>query len=300
MSEDKQLTVAELLARAEKQNPGGASSRPRRRRSLEEGGVSVAELTGSIKKVEAQPAEVKHSSVPLDAPAAPTPPKPTPTPKSEAPKAEPAKAEQPKREPAKAEQSKPEQPKPQPVKAGSVKPQPAKPEPSGVGEKGVGKQAAPTSDDTAVIRKVTAEPEKKTGTGSTKVAAPADTGVIPAVPAPAAESGLDEFGDREVEPAAPGRVAEREEADLEDEGTLNPIMLVLLVFAGLLLGVLGFFAFQWVWTNTSTIVSVLLAVVAVLAVVFGVRAMRTGRDGVTTTLAGVAAVVVAFGPALLV
>lgn len=291
MSEDKQLTVAELLARAEKQNPGGASSRPRRRRSLEEGGVSVAELTGSIKKVEAQPAEVKHSSVPLDAPAAPTPPKPTPTPKSEAPKAEPAKAEQPKREPAKAEQSKPEQPKPQPVKAGSVKPQPAKPEPSGVGEKGVGKQAAPTSDDTAVIRKVTAEPEKKTETGSTKVAAPADTGVIPAVPAPAAESGLDEFGDREVE---------REEADLEDEGTLNPIMLVLLVFAGLLLGVLGFFAFQWVWTNTSTIVSVLLAVVAVLAVVFGVRAMRTGRDGVTTTLAGVAAVVVAFGPALLV
>lgn len=63
---DKQLTVAELLAKAGKE---GASSnqRTRRRRSIEDGGVTVAELTGRIPKVDAKPAEAKHSSQPLDA-----------------------------------------------------------------------------------------------------------------------------------------------------------------------------------------------------------------------------------------
>ena len=79
---DKQLTVAELLARAEKENPD-AARRPRRRRSLEDGGVSVAELTDSFKKVDAKPAEVKHSSVPLDAPSDQPTPKPEPAPKPE-------------------------------------------------------------------------------------------------------------------------------------------------------------------------------------------------------------------------
>ena len=86
---DKQLTVAELLARAEKENPSG-SRRPRRRRSLEDGGVSVAELTDSFKKVDAKPAEVKHSSVPIDAPS--DTPKRTPT---QAPKPEPKPAPKP-------------------------------------------------------------------------------------------------------------------------------------------------------------------------------------------------------------
>ena len=56
MSEEK-LTVAELLARRnqERGDSDGAAERPRRRRrSLEEGGVSVAELTGSIPRVEAE------------------------------------------------------------------------------------------------------------------------------------------------------------------------------------------------------------------------------------------------------
>lgn len=71
MAENKQLTVAELLARAREENPEGADQAPkrRRRRSLEDGGVSVAELTGSFKAVQAAPAESRHSSVPLDAPA---------------------------------------------------------------------------------------------------------------------------------------------------------------------------------------------------------------------------------------
>jgi len=65
---DKQLTVAELMARAAQEGNSPRESRPRRRRSLDEGGVSVAELTGSIPRVNKKPAESKHSSVPLDAP----------------------------------------------------------------------------------------------------------------------------------------------------------------------------------------------------------------------------------------
>ena len=79
MSDDKQLTVAELLARAGKEKSDGdgapgsrgagkdGSDKPRRRRrrSMEDGGVSVAELTGSFPKVKAKPKESKHGS-PID------------------------------------------------------------------------------------------------------------------------------------------------------------------------------------------------------------------------------------------
>lgn len=85
MSDDKQLTVAELLARAGKENSDGQGKagaqggsgawksgsdsekpRRRRRRSMEDGGgVSVAELTGSFPKVTAKPKESKHGS-PID------------------------------------------------------------------------------------------------------------------------------------------------------------------------------------------------------------------------------------------
>ena len=45
----QQLTVAELLARSGDGSGSGSSSRRRRhRRSLEEGGISVAELTLSL------------------------------------------------------------------------------------------------------------------------------------------------------------------------------------------------------------------------------------------------------------
>lgn len=52
MSEEK-LTVAELLARRQKEGVPSEPPRRRRRRSLEDGGVSVQELTGSIPRVKA-------------------------------------------------------------------------------------------------------------------------------------------------------------------------------------------------------------------------------------------------------
>ena len=228
MSEEKQLTVAEILARAQKENPE-AGTRRRRRRSLEEGGVSVAELTGSIKKVEARPVEARHSSVPIDAP------EEAPAPKAPAAGSSRIVA------------------RPEPVEAVPVKAEPVKAEPA---------TTEGTSDDeTAVIRKVDA-PEPTP-------AAPVEEELLPA-----------------------------EEIVIEED-TVNPIILVLLIFAGVVAGVLAFLAFQWIWANTPMAVAIILGIVAVAAAAAGVRAMRTGRDGLTMTLAGLAAAVAAFGPALL-
>lgn len=246
---DKQLTVAELLARAEKENPSG-SRRPRRRRSLEDGGVSVAELTDSFKKVDAKPAEVKHSSVPIDAPS--DTPKKTPT---QAPKPE---------------------PKPAPAGSSVTKIQPA-------------------TDDTTVLRKVEGTAEGKAeGTAEPvdkqKFSQPDDTGEIRTVDTPEPQQRAD------VEPLD----APEYDSDNEvEEAAVNPILLVLLVFFGVLLGVLGFLAFKWLWANTMAIVAVLVGVGVVAAVVAAVGAMASGRDKVTMIIAGLAAAVVAFGPALL-
>lgn len=322
---DKQLTVAELLARAEKENPSGAR-RPRRRRSLEDGGVSVAELTDSFKKVEAKPAEVKHSSVPIDAPS--DTPKKTPT---QAPKPEPTPAAQ---KPASKTEPKPVSkvaPKPvpeaetkvapkladKPAQAESVKLRPAA-KPAEQAPKPVEKPATapvskpvskpvekpapapaastttkvqPASDDTTVLRKIEGETEGKAEpVVKQELAQSDDTGEIRTVDAPEPQAREDSLDAPEAE----------YDTDYEvEEASVNPILLVLLVFFGVLLGVLGFLAFKWLWANTMAIVAVLVGVAAVAAVVAAVGAMAGSRDKVTMIIAGLAAAVVAFGPALL-
>ena len=272
MSEERQLTVAELLARAQQDNPE-AGKRRRRRRSLEDGGVSVAELTGSLKKVEARPPESKHSNVPIDAP--PQPPK----------DAKPTGASA-------------------PVEVVKVSPEPAEP-------KQPAEPKAPSAGDTAVLRKVPdtsapkvapkAEPRTEPkAAGASRPVRTEDTSQIPVVaPEPSATAPVEPREERPVEPAAPVQSPEAAEVDEPVDEGVHPIVLVLLVFVGVLLGVLGFLAFQWVWAHMSTIVAAILGVVAVLAVIFGVRAMRTGKDALTVTMAGIAAVVMAFGPALI-
>lgn len=105
---EKQLTVAELMARAAAEGRDDTSRR-RRRRSLEDGGVSVAELSGNLPKVDAKPNEPRHTSEPIDPP-------------EEAPKPAPAAAAEPA---AKAEPVKPAKPEPkqEPVKPAPVKEQ---------------------------------------------------------------------------------------------------------------------------------------------------------------------------------
>ena len=257
MSEPKQLTVAEILARAQKENPE-LGTRRRRRRSLEDGGVSVAELTGSIKKVEAKPAESRHSSVPIDAPAE--------KPAAPAAPAKPVDSEAPAAAP-KVE-------KPEVKKAELKQPEPKRVERA-------------SEDETAVIKKVPDVP-----------AAPAPKAEAPKTeaPKPAPIVDLD---------AAPTKVEELEELDefegAEDteEAGVNPITLVLMVFLGVVLGILGFMLFKWLWTSTPTAVAAILGVITVAGSVYAARAIGTGRDWLSVGLAGVAAVVIAFGPALL-
>ena len=283
---DKQLTVAELLARAEKENPSG-SRRPRRRRSLEDGGVSVAELTDSFKKVDAKPAEVKHSSVPIDAPS--DTPKKTPT---QAPKPEPKPAPKPADKPAQAESVK-LHPAAKPAEKPAAKPAAQVPKPAPAGSSVT--KIQPATDDTTVLRKVEGTAEGKAeGTAEPvdkqKFSQPDDTGEIRTVDTPEPQQRAD------VEPLD----APEYDSDYEvEEAAVNPILLVLLVFFGVLLGVLGFLAFKWLWANTMAIVAVLVGVGVVAAVVAAVGAMASGRDKVTMIIAGLAAAVVAFGPALL-
>lgn len=240
MSEQKQLTVAEILARAQKENPE-LGTRRRRRRSLEDGGVSVAELTGSIKKVEAKPAESRHSSVPIDAPAE-KPAAPAKPVDSEAPAAA------------------PKQPEPKRVERAS-------------------------EDETAVIKKVSDAPAApKPEAPKPEAQKPAPIVDLDAAPTKVEE--LDDFED----------TVDTEEA--EDAG-VNPITLVLMVFLGVVLGILGFMLFKWLWTSTPTAVAAILGVITVAGSVYAARAIGTGRDWLSVGLAGVAAVVIAFGPALL-
>lgn len=65
MTEERKVTVAELLARSGV-DAESTPRRRRRRRSLEDGGISVAELTGSLPRVEATPADSRHSAQPLE------------------------------------------------------------------------------------------------------------------------------------------------------------------------------------------------------------------------------------------
>lgn len=286
MSEDQQLTVAELLARAQKDNPD-AGKRRRRRRSLEEGGVSVAELTGSLKRVDARPPEPKHSSVPIDPP-----------------------EEQAKDKASGAASA--------PREVGVEKVEVKRPEQSAAADSADAKKSAaadsaapaesaepsaPSADETAVLpkvgpgvsRPVKIAPEKSAAADSADSAAPA---------APKKSAAADSAA-----PAAPKKSAAADSADLKQsaaadsaddaDDTINPIMLVLLVFFGLILGVLGFLAFQWIWANAATAVAVIAGIVAVVAVIFGVKALRTGNDALTVTMAGIAAAVMAFGPALI-
>ncbi len=293
---DKQLTVAELLARAEKENPE-AGRRPRRRRSLEDGGVSVAELTDSFKKVEVKPAEVKHSSVPIDAPLDAPAPASTPDPAPSTPatpqpaqstlaQSTPAQSTSVKLRPAEKPAEEKAQKDTQGEKPAVEEVQVVKPAP--VSKPAPAPKAKPAEGETTVLRKVEAEPVVKQAPVQ-----PDDTNEIRAVQAPEPQRAETDILD---EPAAEPEAVEDVEVE---EATVNPVLLVLLVFCGVLLGVLGFLAFTWLWANTMAIVAALVGIGAVAAVVAAVGAMAAGRDKVTMVIAGLAAAVVAFGPALL-
>ena len=337
---DKQLTVAELMARAQKENPE-AQPRRRRRRSLDEGGISVAELTGSLKAVDARPAEVKHSSVPIDdepeksdMPKAPAQPKPAETAKKPAvTPAKPAAAAKPT-EAAEKPSAKPES-EPEAKQSTSVKVEPAAAKPATPSVPKTGSKPAPKSE--APVKPETPVQEEQKEQPKPQAEAPTRSSFKAVAPQPkkTEQTGpitrVVDFGDRpdrEVKEerehvdkraaAEPSDIEATQETpvvrdehlpeetvraddvheEYEEDNSVNPIMLVLLVFAGLVVGVLVFLGFQYLWTSLNPLLVGALALAVTGGVVLLVRAMKTGRDALTMTLAALAGAAMTFGPAL--
>ena len=375
MAEEKQLTVAELLARNAKEREGRAEKRAsaketegaeaqeaprrRRRRSLDEGGVSVAELTGSIKRVEAEPARSRHSST-SDSPAAITR-APKKAEKSADSKASEAKTPEAKPE-AKPEESKSAAPKASAAKAAAkpaadktaakagakadakeaskgtaaaktaeAKPADAKPADAKPAEKPAKKTEKkaekPANDDTTVIQKVDApakdSSKAKEAAAGSKAAKTDETTVMPAQPAAVATGAkAAEAKTATASPAAKdaestgeipvvedahqpdsAKLAQRDDAELdeaEDDGKLSAVSIVVLALVGIIIGAIVFKGFEVLWGRFDRIIVSILALVVTGAMVGIVHALRTARDAVSMSLAGVVGLILTFGPLLII
>lgn len=263
MSEEGKLSVADLLAR---QGGEQTTSRPRRRRrSLEEGGVSVAELTGNLPVVDSVPEQPRHTSVPLDAEL------------EEAAQAQPEDVDK----AGNAEKAD------KPAKTEKADEAAAKPE-----------KPTPAADETKVIPKVKDQPEAKSA------AEPADP-AVPAVSALFAPSERTETAQAaEEHPLFDAGDTSSEERDTEaldtEDGARVSILAVILMSAiAVVLGAALFKGFEYLWANMGLPVAPILALLATAGIVGIVHVMRTERDRLSMLLAALAGAVLTFGPALI-
>ena len=268
MSEEGKLSVADLLAR---QGGEQTTSRPRRRRrSLEEGGVSVAELTGNLPVVDSVPEQPRHTSVPLDA------------------------------EPEEALQAQPEDVD----KAGNAE----KADKAEKADEAAAKPDKPTpaADETKVIPKVKDQPEAKSAAEpSAKPAAEPAGPAVPAVSALFAPSERTETAQAaEEHPLFDAGDTSSEERDTEaldtEDGARVSILAVILMSAiAVVLGAALFKGFEYLWANMGLPVAPILALLATAGIVGIVHVMRTERDRLSMLLAALAGAVLTFGPALI-
>src|SRR5699024_11090244 len=206
MAEDKQLTVAELLARSAKERErrgsadtsaqeeeGKGAPRRRRRRSLDEGGIPVPGPPASIKRVKAEPSRPRHSEAADSASRVTPAPEKTEKPadtsaaksSSAAEKTKPKSAETPPASktstPSKVSTAdKPAEKKESPKK--TAKPAAAAASAGTAGAKAdakadsetVKKPDTPATDDTTVIKKVETEPQAGSDPVESKSTAKAD------------------------------------------------------------------------------------------------------------------------------
>lgn len=356
MADKNQLTVAELLARNKKargEKDGKDEKRSRRhRRSLEEGGISVAELTGNLKKVKAAPVEAKHTSVSIDEDApvirAPKPEEKADSASAKKPAAKPAEkaAEKAAEKPVAKPADKPAQPA---AAKAAEKPAAKAAQPAA---KDAAKKNQPSADDTAVIQRVD---KKKADEAEAAAARPAAgkaatgkaatgkaTADKPAAEKPAADKAAAEKPAAEKERAEKGtkakgaaagagaaaaggataaavpaskkagvaknaeetgnlpKVEDDEDWVEEEHEKLNPVSILLMIVAGILLAIVIFKGFEILWDSFPRLVVAVLAV-CVTAIMVGVtHALRTARDGFSMFLAGFTGLILTFGPLLLV
>ena len=349
MADQNKLTVAELLARnnkarGEKESKKDNRSR-RHRRSLDEGGISVAELTGNLKKVKASPAEAKHTSVSIDEDApvirSPKSAEQAGADSAKKPAADPAAKPAAKRaaQPAaKAAQTTKPAAKPTTKTAAASSATPAAQKPAATGAaQDAAKKNQPSADDTAVIQRV----DKA---GEAKPAAAKSAADTPAAKKPAADKARAEKqgtakpaaekpkDDKRAKAAGAGaaaagagaaaaavptskkagvaksaeetgnlpKVEDNEDWVEEEHEKLNPVSILLMIVAGILLAIVIFKGFEILWDNFPRLVVAVLAL-CVTAIMVGVtHALRTARDGFSMFLAGFTGLVLTFGPLLLV
>lgn len=365
MADKNKLTVAELLARDKKargEKSGKDDKRSRRhRRSLEEGGISVAELTGNLKKVEASPAEAKHTSVSIDEDApvirapkaaeatdADSAKKSTDKPASQSAAPTAAQPAAPKAAPKTAAKAAPKAaPKSadKPAAKAAAKPaQTAKPAAAAAAQEAA-KKNQPSADDTAVIQRVGKAKADDAKPAATKPAAAKAATAKPAAEKPTADkSGADKASaekpvaekpkaDKGAQVAGAGaatagagvaavaavpaskkagvakdaeetgnlpKVEDDEEWIEEEHEKLNPVSILLMIVAGILLAIVIFKGFEILWDSFPRLVVAILAL-CVTAIMVGVtHALRTARDGFSMFLAGFTGLILTFGPLLLV
>lgn len=349
MADQNKLTVAELLARnnkarGEKESKKDNRSR-RHRRSLDEGGISVAELTGNLKKVKASPAEAKHTSVSIDEDApvirSPKSAEQAGADSAKKPAADPAAKPAAKRaaQPAAkaAQTTKPAaRPTTKTAAASSATPAAAAPAAQKPAATDAAQDAAkknqPSADDTAVIQRVDkagdAKPAaaksaadtpaaKKPAADKARAEKPKDDKRAKAAGAGAAAAGAGAAGAGAAAAAVPTskkagvaksaeetgnlpKVEDNEDWVEEEHEKLNPVSILLMIVAGILLAIVIFKGFEILWDNFPRLVVAVLAL-CVTAIMVGVtHALRTARDGFSMFLAGFTGLVLTFGPLLLV
>ncbi|OFT53142.1 hypothetical protein HMPREF3153_03825 [Corynebacterium sp. HMSC06C06] len=315
MADEKQLTVAELLARNAKEHAGaeseGGSRRRRRRRSLEDGGVSVAELTGNLEKVTATPAQSKHSSVSIDetAPVIPAPKQEEDSKKAEAPESDKVKdaktesAFQPSTEDTHVikrvdEKSAPKQSAAAgagvaAAAAGAGAAAKSDAAESGVAKSGVAKGGVAKGDAVKGDKAEATLAEKESDTKLDDALTPPTDGATEAsVSVKASEKELDKKDQTDV--------VETEEDFEEEDEKLNPFSVLLLALIGIVLGAVVFKGFEILWDSFSRSVVAILAIAVTALMVALVHVLRTNRDGISMTLAAFVGLVLTFGPLLIV
>ncbi|HAT1145002.1 TPA: cytochrome d ubiquinol oxidase subunit II [Corynebacterium striatum] len=310
MADEKQLTVAELLARNAKEHAGaeseGGSRRRRRRRSLEDGGVSVAELTGNLEKVTATPAQSKHSSVSIDetAPVIPAPKQEEDSKKAEAPESDKVKD-------AKTESAfQPSTEDTHVIKRVDEKSAPKQSAAAGAGvaaaAAGAGAAAKSDAAESGVAKGGVAkgDAEKEDKAEATLAEKESDAKLDDALTPPtdgATEASVSvKASEKELDKKDQTDVVETEEDFEEEDEKLNPFSVLLLALIGIVLGAVVFKGFEILWDSFSRSVVAILAIAVTALMVALVHVLRTNRDGISMTLAAFVGLVLTFGPLLIV
>ena len=331
----EKLTVAELLARNGRESSSADTGRRRRRhRNLEQGGVSVAELTGSIPVVQTED-DVAKAAKPEDTAAKvtekPTAPKQEPAPKqefqqdqrsvsrtSERPEEKTGQLSSVESSPMKAAEAPQERKATEPtfgdVARGRVAEKPAEPTQSTQPA-----EPAKTTKATKVTKPI--KPSKSAAAGTAAGTAAAGTAaaeVASGTDAKTPEKGgvtkrdKDSAEKKAVTAAAAPGVSSDERAQfaelertLEDgevveyeDDTISWPMMILQAILAIAVGVGVFFGFSLVWAKAPTILALVLAIAVTLLLVGLVHALLRHRDKLLMILAAVVGLVLTIGPRL--